>query len=659
MPARILVGHSLIRMNSPQQAVDILRQLTPSSPEAITALVRCAELQQARLATLQQAEQTWRRILAVSPEHAQANEQLARLYATCNRRSEAIPLILQLVRQQQASDLLIVLCRESGMIHDADLLQRAADAEPDTVLPWLGLAREAEQNLQPDLAIKHCRTAIEHDRQSAPAWTELGRQLLLNSRFDALRRWKTQLPATTSGSPHAAIILAALALHDGQRHVALDAAISAAQSVPDSRENTFRLSQLLTQAGDAQTADLFVQQLRKQQQLQDLQDKVLFSGDAPSAEGMIELIAAYRANDRLLEAFGWVQLALQQFPEHPLLNQTAFSLAAETRDLPLQLVPDDRNPAFQIPSDRYTFRDSTGTRSATQSDTDPSHSAIHFSEESQSAGLQFEFIAGVDQGLTPRMYGYTGGGIGVVDFDGDSYPDMALSQGGLWERRNTPANKSDVLMRNQSGRQFTDVSHQAGFGGPEFGQGIATGDINNDGFTDIVVAGVGTARLWKNMGDGTFESEALLPQDSESEQWYTSVAIADLNFDSAPDLYLTGYLADPDVFDRVCPDSGGRPRVCAPSLFSGVPDQLLISDGAGTFHDDSSRLLHGSTDGKGLGVLIFSTEQPGALSIYVANDTTPNFFWARDPDPASGFHDQAFPCGIALGHQGKSEGSMG
>ena len=77
---------------------------------------------------------------------------------------------------------------------------------------------------------------------------------------------------------------------------------------------------------------------------------------------------------------------------------------------------------------------------------------------------------------------------------------------------------------------------------------VAAGDLNNDGFADIVVSnqryndpidnhtGVG---IYINNGDGTFQSTVRYPTDGSAANPWESVAIADMDGDGKPDLVGT------------------------------------------------------------------------------------------------------------------------
>ncbi|MCA9062120.1 MAG: VCBS repeat-containing protein [Planctomycetaceae bacterium] len=656
--AQILLGRSLAGQQNHEAAVEALLSLNAGTDESINALVLCADLQQSRLHRLEDAEQTWKRILEAVPDHIAANEQLAHIYSLCGCRDDAIPHILKLVRLGRASDLLFVLSRESGAINDPETLASARQADPQATMPLIGLARIAEQNGAADEGIALCRQAVKRRPDSVAAQAELGRQLLLASKTDELLAWRENLPEDVRKTPRIQIVLAAIAVQRGELADAFPLCVAAARAAPDSRENSFRMSQLLFAAGDQAAAQIFVDHLDQLRHLYETQDVVLFSGVRPVPEDWLAMIDSFRANGRLLEAWGWAQLAVQEYPADVRLQTARIELERVAQPLPLQLVPDQFNPAFQIDVAKYTLQNRP-LGSSQQSTVSNATERPRFEEQSVATGMLFEYQNGTTSGQSGRMFEYTGGGVGAIDFDLDAWPDVVLSQGGQWENRGQRSNSADVLMRNLGGTHFQNVSDLSGFGGHEFAQGVAVGDLNQDGAPDIVVAGIETARFWQNLGDGTFmDGGELLPTEDLRNTWFTSCAIADLNSDGVPDVYLTGYLQNHGVLDRTCPDERGRERVCPPSLFDGVPDRILLNSGDGTFEDTTHDAFAIVPDGKGLGVLVFSADDSSRPMIYVANDTTPNFLWQRSANDSK-WTDGAFAAGTAVSIQGKSEGSMG
>lgn len=93
-------------------------------------------------------------------------------------------------------------------------------------------------------------------------------------------------------------------------------------------------------------------------------------------------------------------------------------------------------------------------------------------------------------------------GSAFVDHDNDGWLDLAIVGGrqGVnedvlgWQAEIQP----DLLLRNQGGT-FTDVTAEVGIDDPGDGRGVAVGDIDADGFADLLVGVLGgPSHLWKS-----------------------------------------------------------------------------------------------------------------------------------------------------------------
>jgi hypothetical protein len=111
-------------------------------------------------------------------------------------------------------------------------------------------------------------------------------------------------------------------------------------------------------------------------------------------------------------------------------------------------------------------------------------------------------------GLGPPSFAHTGFGTGLFDYDNDGRLDVVVANGAvtfLPELRHTgdpyPLHQPDLLFRGLGDGRFEDVTATAGpaFVERDVGRGVALGDVDNDGDTDLVITNNnGPARLLRN-----------------------------------------------------------------------------------------------------------------------------------------------------------------
>src|SRR4029077_12255277 len=86
----------------------------------------------------------------------------------------------------------------------------------------------------------------------------------------------------------------------------------------------------------------------------------------------------------------------------------------------------------------------------------------------------------------------------------DGWMEIYLVNSGPCDFYNPSPSLRNALYRNNRDGTFTDVTEKAGVGGQGYGQGVAVGDCDGDGFSDIYVTGYRRSVLYHNKGDGTF-----------------------------------------------------------------------------------------------------------------------------------------------------------
>lgn len=126
----------------------------------------------------------------------------------------------------------------------------------------------------------------------------------------------------------------------------------------------------------------------------------------------------------------------------------------------------------------------------------------------------------------------SGRSIGILDFDQDGLLDILLVEDRFG------GDRSSMLLRNEGGMVFSDVSQAAGIPEGLHGLGIATSDLNGDGATDFFVGGAN--RLFIATDSGFTEAtDPLFTWDTfGNEDDAAGVSIADLNRDGLPDLVV-------------------------------------------------------------------------------------------------------------------------
>ncbi len=251
-----------------------------------------------------------------------------------------------------------------------------------------------------------------------------------------------------------------------------------------------------------------------------------------------------------------------------------------------------------------------------------------------------------------------GGGVGLIDYDGDRRLDVCVPGGGAIGSNVQPKPRPTGLFRNRDGERFEPVAALAGLEhATHYTHGIAAADYDHDGWIDILLTGFGGVQLWRNLGDGTFVDATAASGLVADTLWSSSAAWGDFNGDGALDLYIAHYTDWSPANHPFCPSpQPGVREICGPREFNPLPDSLFLGNGDGTFRD-ATREAGLRPDGKGLGVVAGDVDADGDLDIYVGNDTTENFLYINDGQGK--FKEIGLLAGVATDDRGVPDGSMG
>ena len=269
-----------------------------------------------------------------------------------------------------------------------------------------------------------------------------------------------------------------------------------------------------------------------------------------------------------------------------------------------------------------------------------------FEDVTEKVGLHFVHDAGpVGTYFMPQQ---VGSGAAFFDFDKDGLLDILLLAKRWSENRHRPT-ASSASSCSKDGT-FEDVSKGCGLDINGHNMGVAIGDVNNDGWPDVLITQYNGVKLFLNRGDGTF-ADVTEAAGLSNPSWGTSAAFIDYDRDGWLDLVVVCYVDYDPTWP--CTGPGGQPDYCAPKTFKGRVSRLFRNLGrqsAATppsvrFEDVTVKSGLGQLPGPGLGVLCADFDGDGWPDIFVANDGKPNHLWINQKDGT--FKEDAVRSGVA------------
>jgi hypothetical protein len=201
-----------------------------------------------------------------------------------------------------------------------------------------------------------------------------------------------------------------------------------------------------------------------------------------------------------------------------------------------------------------------------------------------------------------------GQSLAMKDLDGDEWADVVVGT----------ATGKDIWLNDGSGKFLDDQNHKISLTGPLTDtQGIAIGDLNQDGRDDLVVAhgsNQGT-EFWLNDGGGTLSFSLDRTEGSDDSR---AVAIG----------YLDDIEGEPGAYPDVLVANG-----------SGQPDIIYFNVGGGTFMSRTLDITNSN------GVAIGRFDGDDYADVIIASDSDqPNYILLNnDQDPGT-FSKRIIPC---------------
>ncbi|MCX6382288.1 MAG: CRTAC1 family protein [Armatimonadetes bacterium] len=252
-----------------------------------------------------------------------------------------------------------------------------------------------------------------------------------------------------------------------------------------------------------------------------------------------------------------------------------------------------------------------------------------FEEVAEKANVRFK----LDNGFNNKFYFIesTPAGCALFDFDNDGYLDALLLQSGSSESPDKVKNRPhSALYHNRGDGTFQEVTQSSGLDKDlGYAHGVASGDYDNDGYTDLFITAYGANHLFHNEnGTGKFRdvTQQMGLSKVHSAGFATSAAFGDYNNDGKLDLYVCYYSTWNWSNDKLCADAKGNSDYCSPEIYKPDTHRLYRNDGD-HFTDASDEAGISKSEGRGLAVAFIDYDGDGKQDIFVANDMSPNMLW--------------------------------
>lgn len=278
-------------------------------------------------------------------------------------------------------------------------------------------------------------------------------------------------------------------------------------------------------------------------------------------------------------------------------------------------------------------------------------SALGFTDITQSAGVAFRHNNGATGAkFYPELFG---GGVAVLDVDGDRWPDLLFVNGRDWK---APGPTRHALYRNNHDGSFRDVTAGSGLDQTTlYGLGASVADYDNDGRDDLFITAADGGRLFHNEGVGRF-ADVTTRAGIRNTDFAVSAAWFDYDRDGLADLFIGNYVQWSPSKEPVCA-LGGERGYCGPDAYKPTAPKLYRNLGSGRFDDVTTRAgLNDPTD-KAMGVAVLDYDSDGWLDLFIGSDRVPAKLYRNDGQ--GHFVDEGVRAGVALSEHGVARANMG
>ena len=220
-----------------------------------------------------------------------------------------------------------------------------------------------------------------------------------------------------------------------------------------------------------------------------------------------------------------------------------------------------------------------------------------------------------------------GAGVCAFDYDNDGWIDLFIIGGtgrnryygrqSWWQKQH-----GNRLYRNTGNNKFIETTVKAGLESNAWGMGCVSGDLDNDGDTDLLITNYGQNSLYRNNGDATF-TDITQQSGLTGQYWSTSAALADYDGDGLLDIYIVNYIdyiKGSRTYESLSSFKNILPIDFNPALYNGQPNQLYRNNGGLHFTENAKIIGVDNSGGRGLAALWLDINDDSRPDLIVSND---------------------------------------
>lgn len=659
LAARIAQGQHEIDV-----AISYLQAIPPDHPEAgLPALGQVADwLQDA--GRFEEAESTYREMLSRFGDMVPVHRRLANLLNAQGRRVEATRHVEALIRLGDVTEKeLLSMTTLSVPYHDDEPLAKELVSSTKTIHETLSLkdlARAKQllvQNEAEDAKylVRQLRAAFPDS--SCVAAFEGRVYEALQSDTD-LEKWFATLPKSVEQEAEYWTAIGQWSLRLKQPAAAIRALGEAVQIDPTDRVAYLRMAEALAMLGEVDAAERILERKKWLDEAWQMAINVGLNREN-RRQDLRTLVEQLEKLGRHWEAISWQTILAYEEGRleeaMPELKQARQRLTQD-HSPPPDLLCGLELRRWPLPTATELLADAASNSSATKRSSDPLTTTIpvQMVDVAAKIGVDFQFRNHLDTDPSHlRMSQVNGGGIAVVDFDLDGWPDLYFCDAG--GPPNDPAGSGpNQLFRNLGGQTTQNVSVASGSDDRSYAQGATTADLNQDGFPDLVIANIGANVMCINNGDGTYSPQTIAGSDG----WTSSIVCGDLDGDRLPEIVEVNYIDDKTAFETKC---WGEGFDCSPRIFAPAKDRFLKRMANGDWREWPRVDADHQEPNYAFAGIIADFDRQAGNDLFLSNDTTNNHFWVSQPggDGTLELKEQAILRGCASGDNAETQGCMG